>query len=140
MIDGSRHDLSASGDTDARGPGRPLPSRRACPTTRVVGGTCTQERCSPVAERRSTETTRVTAREPDDAIRIRSLQAPDMASLARMFSEFEAYIASLDSSGVLVRSLPPTYGEAYLDKALKEVDQQGGTVLVAEEGTQIVGF
>jgi ribosomal protein S18 acetylase RimI-like enzyme len=82
----------------------------------------------------------MTTNGPPDSLRIRPFEVSDASALARMFDEFQAYLATLDPMGLLARSLPAAYGQAYLEKTLAEVEQQGGLFLLAEEGGQVVGF
>jgi GNAT superfamily N-acetyltransferase len=71
---------------------------------------------------------------------IRRYEASDAGVLERMFDEFQSYLATLDPTNVLVRSLPSNYGRAYHEETLSEVEAQDGLFLLAEEQGQIVGF
>ncbi len=76
-------------------------------------------------------------------VAVRTYKESDRIVIARMFEDFQDFLASVDTLRRLVRKealVKERYGNAYLQKTLEKVSSQDGIFYVAESRGRIVGF
>ncbi|HUD07568.1 MAG TPA: GNAT family N-acetyltransferase [Candidatus Saccharimonadales bacterium] len=71
---------------------------------------------------------------------IRNYQEADFADLVRLMDEFNDYIVSVDTSGVVKSYTSPADCETYTIQTIKDANERNGFIYVAEENGNIIGF